>query len=158
MCTRTLTKGNEMKVYFWTKVERTTGRVGSWKPGLATDAQATGVFNDLVEAVYFNTVHTGQTEHSVSKTFQQEVAWLARECGFDRYQVVTISETDYYAFTRKYAEQRLEAMGVTQAAIERIKANDLSVIDRTYAACSSDEFAEIATLIEQLTANFKEAK
>jgi hypothetical protein len=147
-----------MKLYFWTKLERTTGRVGSWKPGLATDAQATGLFGDSVEGVYFSTVLSGQTEQFIRQRFQAEIGWLAMECRYEKYTVVTISETDYFAFQRKYAEQRLEAMGVTQAAIERIKANDLSVIDRAYAACSSDEFAEIATLIEQLTANFKEAK
>jgi len=151
-------KGNEMKVYFWTKLERTTGRVGSWKPAIASDAQATGVFNDSVEAVYFSTVLSGQTEQFITQRFQAEINWLAMECRYEKYTVVTISETDYFAFQRKYAEARLEAMGVTSKAIKRIELNDLSVIDRIYTACSSHEFAHVATLIEQLTANCKEAK
>jgi hypothetical protein len=76
------------------------------------------------------------------------------ECRFDRYQVVTISEMDYYAFTRKYAEARLEAMGVTKRAIERIKANDRSVIERVI----DGEYVEMETAIKQLTANFKEVE
>jgi hypothetical protein len=143
-----------MKVYFWVKLERKTGRVGTWTPGLATDAQATGVFNDSVEGVYFSTVHPGQREHDVRRRFQTEIIWLARECMFDRYQVVTISETDYYAFQRKYAEARLEAMGVTKRAIERIKANDRSVIERVM----DGEYVEMESVIEQLTANFKEVE
>jgi len=143
-----------MKVYFWVKLSRTTGRVGTWTPGLATDAQATGVFDDSVEAVYFNTVWPGQWEHDVRQKVQTEISWLAMECRFDRYQVVTISEMDYYAFTRKYAEARLEAMGVTKRAIERIKANDRSVIERVI----DGEYVEMETAIKQLTANFKEVE
>ena len=147
-----------MKVYFWTKLERTTGRVESWKPGLATDAQATGVFNDSFEAVYFSTVLSGQTEHSVRQRFQTEVSWLAIECGFSSYQVVTISETDYFAFTRKYAEAKAEAMGVTKATIERIKAHDFKASDLVVAQCLEDELREMVEVIDLLTANFKEAK
>jgi hypothetical protein len=148
-----------MKVYFWTKLERTTGRVGSWKPGLATDAQATGLFGDSVEGVYFSTVLSGQKEHDIRQRFQAEVSWLAMECGFDKCTVVIISETDYFAFTRKYAEARLEAMGVRKAAIEGIKTNVRGWVDEVCSQCeTADELREAIELIEQLTANFKEAK
>jgi hypothetical protein len=150
-----------MKVYFWVKLSRTTGRVGTWTPGLATDAQATGVFGDSVEAVYFNTVWPGQWEQDVRQKVQTEVSWLAMECGFSSYQVVTISETDYFAFTRKYAEARLEAMGVTKLAIKLIKENDANVANVLYSVtvmCAPDERAELDTAIKQLTANFKEVE
>ena len=150
-----------MKVYFWVKLSRTTGRVGTWTPGLATDAQATGVFNDSVEGVYFNTVHSGQREHQVRRRFQTEISGYAMECRFDRYQVVTISETEYYAFTRKYAEARLEAMGVTKLAIKLIKENDANVANVLYSVtvmCAPDERAELDTAIKQLTDNFKEVE
>jgi hypothetical protein len=152
-----------MKVYFWVKLERTTGKTcmsGAgkvWYPSSScdnSDAQATGLFGDFVEGVYFSTVLSGQKEHDIRQRFQAEVGWLAMECRYEKYTVVTISETDYFALTRKYAEARLEAMGVTKAAIDRIKANDRSVIERVM----DGEYVEMESLIEQLTANFKEAK
>ena len=152
-----------MKLYFWVKLTRTTGKVGAmsptgWRPMLNTDAQATGIFNDTVEGVYFNTLWPPQTEHSVRTRFQTEVSWLAIECGYHSYQVVTISETDYYAFQRKYAEARLEAMGVTKRAIKAIKAGDAWIIKCVLHQCESIETVAIEALIEQLTANVKGAK
>lgn len=146
-----------MKLYFWVKLTRTTGKVGAmsptgWRPMLNTDAQATGIFDDTVEGVYFNTLWPPQTEHSVRTRFQTEVSWLAIECGYHSYQVVTISETDYYAFQRKYAEARLEAMGVTKRAIEGIKANDADWINHVCSRCSTaEELREAIETIEQLT-------
>ena len=153
-----------MKLYFWVKLTRTTGKVGAmspsgWRPMLNTDAQATGIFNDTVERVYFKTVCPGQTEYHVRGVFQTEVYCHSIDCGFESYQVVTISETDYYAFQRKYAEARLEAMGVTKRAIEGIKVNSPDWINHVCSRCSTaDELREAIETIEQLTANVKGAK
>jgi hypothetical protein len=149
-----------VKLYFWVKLTRVTGKVGAmspsgWRPMLATDAQATGIFNDTVEGVYFQTVLPSFTEHQIREKFQTEVSFLAIECGFHSYQVVTISESEYYALQRNYAEARLEAMGVTKRAIEAIKAGDHIVVSNVYIASAGEEFAEIDQLIEQLTSGRK---
>ena len=144
-----------MKLYFWCQLKRVTGKVGPlksgkpWQPSSTadnSDAMGTGQFGDTVEGVYYNTVWPGQTEHSVRTRFQNEISFLAIECEFHSYQVVTISETDYYALSGKYAEARLEAMGVTRYAIDAIKAGNSHVFDRIAFDCPAEMLVELSQL------------
>lgn len=88
-----------MKLYFWVKLTRVTGRVGKgWHPSSTSDnsdAMATGIFSDSVTYVGFTTVFDGQRRSDVAGKWSAEERANGVAMGFPHAHINEISEQEY---------------------------------------------------------------
>ena len=88
-----------MKLYFWVKLTRVTGKVGAgWHPSSTTDnsdAMASGIFSDSVTYVGFTTVFAGQNRSEVAGKWSAKERANGVAMGFPHADIVEISEREY---------------------------------------------------------------
>ena len=106
-----------MKLYFWVKLSRVTGRVGMlksgrpWRPSSTadnSDAKTTGIFDDSITYVEFATVgpcHCNQCQSIESKMFRLAQIQRGESMGFSNCTIVAITEKEYRVFTRELEVQ-----------------------------------------------------
>ena len=88
-----------MRIYFWVKLTRVTGRVGKgWHPSSTTDnsdAMASGIFSDSVNYVGFATVFAGQSRSDVAGKWSAAERANGVAMGFPHALITEISEREY---------------------------------------------------------------
>ena len=94
-----------MRIYFWVKLTRVTGKVGKgWHPSSTTDnsdAMATGIFSDSVNYVGFATVFAGQSRNHVAGKWSSRERANGVAMGFPHADIVEISEREYKFISKK---------------------------------------------------------
>lgn len=105
-----------MKLYFWVKLSRVTGKVGMlksgkpWRPSSTADncdAKTTGLFDDSITFVDFATVgpcHCDQCISIESKMFRLAQIQRGESMGFHNCMIVAITEKEYAHWTRQLSE------------------------------------------------------
>ena len=88
-----------MKLYFWVKLTRVTGKVGKgWHPSSTSDnsdAMASGIFSDSVTYVGFATVFAGQRFGDVARKYMAEERANGIAFGFAHADIHEISAKEY---------------------------------------------------------------
>ena len=88
-----------MKLYFWVKLTRVTGRVGKgWHPSSTcdnSDAMASGIFSDSLTYVGYATVFAGQNRSDVFRKWSAEERANGVALGFTHADIHEISEREY---------------------------------------------------------------
>ena len=94
-----------MKLYFWVKLTRVTGRVGKgWHPSSTSDnsdAMASGIFSDSVTYVGFTTVLAGQNRGEVTRKYKAAERANGVAIGFLHAHIQEISEREYKFILKK---------------------------------------------------------
>jgi hypothetical protein len=122
--------GVKMKVYFWTKMSRTTGNVGKgWQPSSTADncdAMGSGLFGDSV--TWVTSRSCDDTPNSIAcckSVFAKDFKMSAAYHNFDGLPLsVPITEREFRAYQRTRIRELLEAMGYTDKGIEAIEKGD----------------------------------
>ena len=106
-----------MKLYFWVKLSKVSGRVGPlgktnkpWQPSSTcdnSDAMATGFFADSITYVGFATAWGNQSQAMVASKWKNEQMRHGESNGFDHCFIVAITEEEYLVFARQLSEVEL---------------------------------------------------
>lgn len=93
-----------MRLYFWVRLTRVTGRCDvphKWHATTGTDAETIGRFDDSISYVGFTTVWPHQSELQVAAKYREEQIQHGRNMGFDQALIVQINARDYEVLTRQ---------------------------------------------------------
>ena len=93
-----------MRLYFWVRLTRVTGRCDvphKWHATTGTDAETIGRFDDSISYVGFTTVWPHQSELQVAAKYREEQIRHGRDIGFDQALIVQINARDYEVLTRQ---------------------------------------------------------
>ena len=96
-----------MKLYFWVRLTRVTGRCDvphKWHATTGTDAETLGRFDDSITYVGFTTVWPHQSELQVAAKYRDEQIQHGLNIGFNQALIVAINAQDYEALTRQRME------------------------------------------------------
>ena len=96
-----------MKLYFWVRLTRVTGRCDvphKWHATTGTDAETIGRFDDSITYVGFTTVWPHQSELQVAAKYREEQIQHGLNIGFNQALIVAINAQDYEALTRQRME------------------------------------------------------
>ena len=96
-----------MKLYFWCRLTRVTGKADKphkWYATVGTDAETTGRFDDSITYVGFATARGNQCQAVVASKWKNEQIRYGESIGFDHCMIVAISEKEYEVFTRELSE------------------------------------------------------
>lgn len=96
-----------MKLYFWCKLTRVTGKVDKphkWHATVGTDAEVTGRFDDSITFVGFATAWGNQSHTMVASKWKNEQIRYGESIGFDHCLIVAITEIEYQHWTRQLSE------------------------------------------------------
>ena len=96
-----------MKLYFWVRLTRVTGRCDAphkWHATTGTDAETLGRFDDSITYVGFTTVWPHQSELQVAAKYRDEQIQHGLNIGFNQALIVAINAQDYEALTRQRME------------------------------------------------------
>ena len=96
-----------MKLYFWVRLTRVTGRCDvphKWHATTGTDAETLGRFDDSITYVGFTTVWPHQSELQVAAKYRDEQIQHGLNIGFEQALIVAINAQDYEVLTRDRME------------------------------------------------------
>ena len=96
-----------MKLYFWVRLTRVTGRCDAphkWHATTGTDAETLGRFDDSITYVGFTTVWPHQSELQVAAKYRDEQIQHGLNIGFEQALIVAINAQDYEVLTRDRME------------------------------------------------------
>ena len=96
-----------MKLYFWVRLTRVTGRCDvphKWHATTGTDAETLGRFDDSITYAGFTTVWPHQSELQVAAKYREEQIQHGLNNGFNQALIVAINAREYEALTRDRME------------------------------------------------------
>ena len=96
-----------MKLYFWVRLTRVTGRCDvphKWHATTGTDAETLGRFDDSITYAGFTTVWPHQSELQVAAKYRDEQIQHGLNIGFEQALIVAINAQDYEVLTRDRME------------------------------------------------------